>query len=189
MSLPHNILPFVRQLLHASIRAGDTVLDATAGNGHDTAFLAQCVGETGKVWAFDIQQTALDATRVRLEQEKLTGRVRLIEDDHQHLDHYITQPLAAAVFNLGYLPNGDKNLTTKRNSTLNALSKALHLLKPDGLLATVLYGGHPAGEEECTAIEAWVQTLPQQQYDILRYQFANRPPSAPYALIFRKLAP
>ncbi|WP_238373985.1 class I SAM-dependent methyltransferase, partial [Kingella kingae] len=89
-----DILPFTHELLRQHIRVGDTVMDGTAGNGYDTAFLAQCVGESGRVVAFDIQSAAIEATQNRLLQLGLTDRVQLIQDGHQHAAQYISQSLS-----------------------------------------------------------------------------------------------
>ncbi|MDO5686161.1 MAG: class I SAM-dependent methyltransferase [Neisseria sp.] len=187
--LPENILPFVHHLLRTQIASGAHALDATAGNGHDTLHLAHCVGREGCVWAFDVQAEALAETQRKLKAACISERVRLIHDGHEHLDRYITQPLSAAVFNLGYLPHGDKHVATAADTTLIALQKSLKWLQKDGILTVVLYGGHEAGQVECAIVETWAQQLPQAEVDVLRYRFANRPQSAPYALIFRKMIP
>lgn len=186
-TLPHNILPFVHSLLSQHLKTGDCVADCTAGNGNDTLFLAETVGKTGQVFAFDIQEIALHNTRQRLQDAGLSEPVELILDGHQNIDQHIQQPLDAVMFNLGYLPQGDKNCTTQTDSTLIAIKKSLKLLRKNGILSVVLYGGHAAGVAECAAIEQFSGSLKQQDYDILRYQFANRPKTAPYALIFRKM--
>lgn len=187
-TLPHNILSFVHCLLSQHLKSGDYVADCTAGNGNDTLFLAQRVGQTGCVWAFDIQEMAIHNTRQRLNNADLLAPVQLILDGHQNIDQYIHQPLDAVMFNLGYLPQSDKTCTTTANHSVMAMKKSLNLLRPNGLLTVVLYGGHSTGSDECLAVEALARQCKQQQVDILRYQFANRPKSAPYALIFRKIS-
>ena len=186
--LPHNILSFVHSLLSQHIKTGDCVADCTAGNGNDTLFLAKTVSKTGQVFSFDIQEIALQNTRQRLQDAGLIEPVELILDGHQNIDCYIRTPLDAVMFNLGYLPQGDKNCTTNVDSTMIAIKKSLKLLRKNGILSVVLYGGHENGKAECAAVEAFSGRCKQQDYDILRYQFANRPTTAPYALIFRKMA-
>ena len=44
------ILPYARILLEKAVSPGDIAIDATAGNGHDTLFLAKLVGENGHVY-------------------------------------------------------------------------------------------------------------------------------------------
>lgn len=185
--LLRNILPFTHDLLRARIRAGDTVLDGTAGNGHDTLLLARCVGSNGKVWAFDIQKQALVETAKRLQAEGVGAQVEYVHAGHETLSDYVREPLAAAVFNFGWLPGGDKSLTTQADTSIRALNSVLALLEKGGLLAAVVYPGHEAGQYEASAIEHWAQTLPQQQYAVLKYGFANRQNRPPYLLAVEKL--
>lgn len=182
-----NILPFAHELLAAHISAGDTALDATAGNGHDTAFLAQCVGEMGQVWAFDIQEAALAKTHQRLLDLGLDERVRCVADSHAHLAAYAVPPLAAAVFNCGYLPGGDKTQTTLAATTCQALALTLERLKVGGVLVVVLYSGHEAGVEEAAAVCRWAADLPQDTIAVLRYGFINRRHTPPFLLAFERL--
>jgi predicted methyltransferase len=153
-------------ILHARLaehlRPGDLALDLTAGNGHDTAALARLVGPTGFVWSFDLQATALAATRRRLAAEGLESRTALIQADHRHWASHAPQAigaLAAVVANLGYLPGGDKSIITTPDSSLPALQTAWHALRPGGLLGVIIYRGHPGGLEEDHAISAWTATL------------------------------
>ena len=182
-----NIIPFAHKLLRAALSNGSRALDGTAGNGHDTLLLAECVGEKGKVWAFDIQAQALANTEGRLKAAGLASRVQLVSDGHEHLAQYIAEPLHAALFNFGWLPGGEKSCTTKAATSLAALQAALDLLQTGGLLLAVLYPGHEAGRQEAEGVEAWAQALPQQQYTVLRYAFANRRNQPPYLLVLEKI--
>ena len=184
--MPLPIAGFIRQQLQACLKAGDCVLDGTAGNGHDTLFLSQCVGGRGKVFAFDVQQTALDNTAERLQAAGCAQQVSLIHAGHERLADYVDTPLAAAVFNFGYLPGGDKQLTTHADTSIAALQAATALLQPGGLLFATLYLGHPAGLIEANAVEAWAVGLPQQEVQVLRYQFINQRNQPPYLLVLEK---
>lgn len=156
-----SITELVHEALRTTVRPGALVLDATAGNGHDTLFLAACVGPGGRVFALDCQAAAIAATRERLATAGFSGRVELIEGDHAELRRRLPASahgrLAAAVFNLGYLPGGDKAITTRTDSTLAALEAALDLLRPAGLLLVVCYPGHPEGAREAAAVTAWAE--------------------------------
>lgn len=139
---------------------GDLALDATAGNGHDTVFLAEQVGDSGYVWAFDVQQAAIDESRRRLETAALAARGRLIHDSHANMALYLPDDargkVAAVMFNLGYLPGSDRRLVTDAGNTLAALDAALELLRPGGLVSLMVYRGHPGGREEWHAIQEWL---------------------------------
>ncbi|MDO5640444.1 MAG: class I SAM-dependent methyltransferase [Neisseria sp.] len=182
-----NILPFARKLLQTALHEGGRALDGTAGNGHDTLLMAECVGAGGRVWAFDIQPQALENTLGRLNAHGLAGHVMLVADGHEHLAAYVDEPLDAAIFNFGWLPGGDKSRTTRAETSVCALRAALKLLRPGGLLLAVLYPGHEAGRHEAAAVVQWAQALPQQRYAVLRYGFANRRNHPPYLLAIEKI--
>ena len=149
--------------IRASLRDGDIAIDATAGNGHDTCFLANCVGSTGKVYAIDIQQAAIDATRGLLRKTiGDTKHVELILGDHaKALARLVTSigtQVSAITFNLGYLPQSNKSIQTTASSTVRALELSLQLLRADGLLSVIAYRGHPGGREESEAVERWMRS-------------------------------
>lgn len=139
---------------------GDYAVDATVGNGHDTLFLARRVGASGHVWGFDIQAAALDNAREQLAAQGLAQRVTLLHAGHQALAACLPAEargrLAAVMFNLGYLPGSDKQLTTLPATTLAALDAALHNLRHGGLLSVLAYRGHAGGQTEADAVAAWL---------------------------------
>lgn len=180
------VLPFTKSLLAQTVQKGDTVIDATAGNGHDTHFLATLTGDAGKVYAFDIQQPAIDATRERVREFQ---HVELIKDSHAKISEYVTSAISAAVFNLGYLPKGDHSIITKAQSTLAAISQCLELLQENGVLLIVIYSGHDGGSEERDAVMEYVQNLPQISYDVLQYGFINQQHSPPFLVAIEKKQP
>lgn len=162
------------QQVHAAlagvVREGDAVIDATVGNGHDALFLAERVGESGTVYGFDIQQQALDAAYARLQQEGLERRASLYHAGHEVMAMVLPPTLAgrirAVVFNLGYLPGGDKARTTGVHTTLAALEQARELLMPGGAISVLAYTGHPGGREEAEAVKAWAATLSPDYYRV-----------------------
>lgn len=115
------ILDFSHQLLKDCIKEGETVVDATCGNGNDTLFLSKLVGKTGQVYAFDIQEQAITQTKQLLEENKQVN-VTLILDSHANMEKYLPETikgkLGGAIFNLGYLPHSDKTIITKGNTTI-----------------------------------------------------------------------
>ena len=128
-----------RDALLQAVNAGDTVVDATMGNGHDTLFLAEQVGPEGHVCAFDIQESALESTRALLEAHHAADRVTLFCQSHAELAGSVPAGIAAAVFNLGWLPGGDHTVTTRTASTRQAVLAALELLKPGGIVTICAY--------------------------------------------------
>lgn len=187
MNAPERPTARAHRELATVIRAGDLVIDATAGNGHDTIFLADKVGEEGRVIAFDIQAAAIASTRARLEAAGLEQRVTLIEGSHGGISIAASPgSVAAVVFNLGYLPGGDHAVITQRSETLGATRQALEALRPGGLLAIVCYPGHPGGDEESEAVLAWAQGLEGSHYgcEVVRREDTLRP--APFLILVRK---
>lgn len=135
------------------VQKGDTVIDATCGNGHDTlAMLKMVADESGKgrVYGIDIQTEALKYTSSLLDStvsQKERELVKLFPICHSLMEEVI--PVNTAVrlvaFNLGYLPGGDKGIITTSSTTLLALEAAKKVLMPGGLISLVVYIGHPGG--------------------------------------------
>lgn len=146
------ILPYARTLLEKAVTPGDAVVDATMGNGHDTVFLANLVGEKGTVFAFDVQTEALKKTKERLEQHQLTDRVVLYHRGHEELIRTIPEKfhgkITAAIFNLGYLPGSDKSIVTKPETTKEAVEQLLEIMAPGGVIVLVVYHGHEEGKRK-----------------------------------------
>lgn len=144
------------------IQLGDRVIDATVGNGHDTLFLAERVGPTGRVAGFDIQEEALHGTGLRLEDADCRGPADLLQVGHEKMAEVLADwhgTVRAVVFNLGYLPGGDHAVITKTDTTLLALNAAVELTAPQGVISVMLYHGHPGGADEMKAVLQWSETL------------------------------
>jgi ubiquinone/menaquinone biosynthesis C-methylase UbiE len=169
------------------VEPGDQVADATCGNGHDTLFLARLVGPGGKVWAFDLQEKALANTRALLDEAGCLAQTELVAAGHESLAEFVGERLNAALFNLGYLPGGDKNFVTRAEQTLAALDQAAHLLLPGGIITICVYTGHPGGAEEGEAVEQWAAGLAPATFNAWMSRQINRPSSAPYVVIIEKV--
>ena len=131
-----------------ALQNAKNVVDATAGNGNDSLFLAAHTPPDAVIWCFDIQQTALEHTRLLLENNDLAKKARLLLDSHAHIAEYIKNPIDVAVFNLGYLPGENHTIMTQPDSTVEALILCLKLLKVGGLITVVAYPGHAIGYSE-----------------------------------------
>ena len=169
--------------LRERVKPGDRVADATCGNGHDTLFLARLVGPGGRVWAFDVQEGALAATRTLLSEGGCLEQVEMVAAGHERLAEFVREPLNAAVFNLGYLPGGDKQFVTRPENTVAALQNAADLLLPGGIIAICVYTGHPCGPAEGAAVERWGASLDPRRFNVWVSRQANRPTSAPYLVL------
>lgn len=189
-ALPPKITEQAHANVAKAIQPGDVALDATAGNGFDTIFLSRTVGDHGVVYAGDIQAEAIQRVSQKLEAEGCAN-VRLIQGSHESLAEWIPIEeqgrVGAIMFNLGYLPRGDKAVTTTSHSTLKALDQCLALLRPQGVLSLVAYPGHAAGYVETLAVEHWLSQLTAKAVAI------DRPPtkltaSKPRCYLVHKLA-
>lgn len=169
-----NTLKISNDIMDKHVQEGDIVLDCTVGNGNDTLRLAKLVGDKGKVYGFDIQEVALDITSKLLTCENLDNRVELIRDSHENIDLYINNKLDFIIYNLGYLPKGDKNIKTKSSSTLISLKKSLELLNKNGIILITSYIGHEGGLDEKDAIEELLLELNQKDYNVIKYNFINQ---------------
>ncbi|WP_416827763.1 class I SAM-dependent methyltransferase [Ectobacillus polymachus] len=184
------ILPFARTLLKAAVSQGDICVDATMGNGHDTCMLAELVGESGTVYAFDIQEQALEHTKALLDEKHLEHRAVLIHDSHgnlaRHLPEHTHGNITGAIFNLGYLPGGDKSIVTKPESTIAAITQLLAVMAAEGIIVLVIYHGHPEGKVERDSILSFVNGLDQKQAHVLRYEFVNQQNDPPFIIAIEK---
>jgi predicted methyltransferase len=184
------ILPFARTLLQKAISEGDVTVDATMGNGHDTRFLAELVGENGHVFAYDIQQEALTSTAKRLKKHQLVDRTTLLHESHAKIAETIPAHLhgnvTAAIFNLGYLPGGDKNITTNPDSTIQAIEQLLDVMVVEGIIILVIYHGHPEGQIERDILLDYVRNIEQEKAHVLNYQFMNQVNNPPFIVAIEK---
>lgn len=154
-------------------------VDMTAGNGHDSKFILDKLNPK-KLFAFDIQKIAQESTKNLLgDKENFT----FILDSHANIDKYIKQKVDLVIFNLGYLPKGDKNITTTWDSTITAIKKSLELLSPRGKIFITVYPGHPAGKIESERITEFLANLDYKKYTVLKMNFVNKINNPPYVLV------
>lgn len=165
---------------------GDRVIDATCGNGFDTLLLAELTGSSGRVWAFDIQQKALDATAARLADAGGFDSVVLVHAGHETISAHCSEPVKAVIFNLGYLPCGDRTVVTRPESTLAGLEQSLAILAPGGVVIITLYPGHQGGREESTLLETRLAQFPPAGFHVWRMGQMNVPATAPYVILVQK---
>ena len=172
--------------LEKVINKGDIVVDATMGNGYDTKYLAEKVGEEGFVYSFDIQETALKSTKKRLDKENLSDRVKLILDGHENMDKYVDKEVSCVLFNLGYLPRAKHQIITQPTTTIKAIEHSLRLLKPHGIVSIAIYTGHPGGMEEKNTIYEFVKNLDQSEFNVLECGFINQINNPPQLVLIEK---
>ena len=174
-------LEMAHDFLAQVITPEDIVVDATMGNGHDTLFLAKLAKQ---VYAFDIQNQALEKTSQRLEEAGLSN-VDLILQGHETVDQFVTE-VKAAIFNLGYLPSADKSIITQPQTTIESLDKLCQMLIKGGRIAIMIYYGHEGGDIERDAVLDFVSQLPQQEYTATIYRTLNQINNPPFLVMIEK---
>lgn len=182
-----NAVGLSKEICRLKIKTGDTVVDATMGNGNDTAFLCELVGEEGRVYAFDIQEDAISTTKERLTELNYEDRAELIYDGHENIDKYVSEKVKLIIFNLGYLPRGDRRVTTKSKTTIKSIKKSLDILDKHGIILLVIYPGHESGLQEKLAIEEFTRDLNQKEFSVLNMSFKNQINNPPEVLCIEKL--
>ena len=190
-------LEMAHWMLKDIIKTNDVVVDATMGNGYDTQFLAEL---GAKVYAFDVQEEALNATEKRLGDAGIKNQifeknlsnlltepsVNLVLSGHEKLSEYVKEPIKAAIFNLGYLPKTDKSVVTKADTTLTALDALTNQLVVGGRIAIMIYYGHEGGMEEKDAVIKWTSSLPQKDWEVTSYAPLNQIHTPPILVLIEK---
>ena len=177
---------WAEELIRQAVEPGARVIDATMGNGYDTQWLAELVGESGHVYGFDIQLEAVNRTRDRLAAAGLENRATLFHAGHEHIAELVGEPVDAAVFNLGWLPGTDKALRTRAETTLTAVNAALDKLKEGALMTICVYPGHPEGRDELDRLIAWGGALPGEKYDVMARAYLNQSGDPPVLIAVKK---
>lgn len=181
-------LRFSHEIIKQALVSGDTVIDATVGNGNDTVVLAKAVGSMGKVYGFDIQEEAIDKTKEKLLLTGLLPQTELILEGHENIENHVPEDanLGAVMLNLGYLPSGDKSIITQPATTLSAIQQSLVRLRKGGILSLMIYYGHEGGIKEKDAVDDLVVNLEQEKFQVLQYQFVNQKNNPPYLYLIEK---
>lgn len=175
------------EIIEKALYEGACAVDATLGNGHDTQWLCEMVGEGGKVYGFDVQAEAVERTRARLEAAGLAARAQLILDGHQNMLNHVPEDSAdAIVFNLGWLPGAAHGVTTYVNTTLAAVNAGLEALKEDGVMTICVYPGHDEGAREREALIAWASGLDEKKYDAMLKTYLNQSNDPPLLIAVKK---
>ncbi len=181
-----DLLSLHKQFILTHLKPGDVCADFTMGNGHDTEFLSKTIGPEGHVYAFDIQKQAVESTAVNLKNAGCPDNYTLINASHHLACDYIHEPIKAGMFNLGWLPGGDKSITTMRATTMPAIEAAISLLDRDAVLTVAVYPGHPEGDAEGHMLEEYFETLSRFKLCITKIKIVNSPTSPYFFLIETK---
>jgi ubiquinone/menaquinone biosynthesis C-methylase UbiE len=117
------------------IRPGMTVAEIGAGNGRFAVRMAARVGESGKVYANDIDPRALRFMRNRIQKERITNM--------EVIEGALTDPrLPLGVLDLACLVNTYDDLSRP----VELLRNTLPALKPEGVLVIMVYDTEKVGD-------------------------------------------
>lgn len=180
-------LNIIHRVISEKVQPGDICIDATAGRGNDTLFLAKLVGETGHVTAFDIQQDAVDSTRELLAANGMSGRADVLLKSHSEMDEVAEKNTVSCItFNFGWLPKGDHNVFTNKSTSIPAIEKGLKLLKSGGVMTLIIYYGRETGFEERDALLEYLPTIDSSRFTVIEMPFVNRPNCPPIPILILK---
>jgi len=178
---------FHHSFLRPFIVSGDAVVDCTVGNGYDALFLAEAVGEGGHVFGFDIQEKAVEHVRRRLLDAGVEAdRFTLICGSHDRIADHAPPGIGAVVYNLGYLPGGDRTVVTERATTIRSIAASLNLLRREGIVTITLYYGHEGGRSEANGVLGYAAALDFRRFKVLHLSYPNLPNDPPTMLIIQK---
>lgn len=170
----YQITEYCHQFLKEHIRENDICIDATAGNGFDTEFLCSLTGPGGRVYAFDIQQQALEHTKERLQGAGYDDCAVLISASHERMAEYVKEEVGAVVFNFGYLPGGDHRIATTGETSVAAIRQGMELLRTGGVMSLCIYSGGDTGYEEKEQILGFLQELDPKKWLVIATEYLNR---------------
>jgi len=182
-----NALSVAHHFLRERVSPGQFIIDATAGNGGDTMFLCELMEGQGKILAFDIQQEAVRRTRERLAEAGYGDIAEVICCGHEHMGEYAqAETVDGIVFNFGWLPGGDHDIFTKKESSVAAIKAGLELLKPGGFMSLCVYYGRNNGYTERDAILELMERVDSRRYTVLQIGFPNRKNDPPFPIFIIK---
>lgn len=187
-----NAMRFSHQLLEETINRfpSGLFIDATLGNGHDSYFILSNKNFKGRLLSFDIQARAILNSYQRINQLQTTSAsYQFIYASHDTLFNYLNSNslIHGAIFNLGYLPGGNHQITTRSQSTLNALQQIMSRLVRKGRILIVIYSGHSEGQVEKEQLLNYLKTTDQQAYHIYHYHALNQKNNPPELLAIERI--
>lgn len=164
----------------------DNVIDATCGNGKDSLFLSTLISE-GNLFCYDIQEKAIENTKLLLmENPQKLITVKLIHDSHIHFNEIpANTPIKLITYNLGYLPGGNKEITTMTSATIESIKSGLNLVTANGALSITCYSGHTEGAKEELAIFELLDSLDKTKFNISLLEWPGK--DAPSFIWIKKL--
>lgn len=180
-------LNIIHKIVREKVKSGDICIDATAGRGFDTLLLSELVGEQGRVYSFDIQQAAIDSTNALLREHGMSQRAEVLLKSHSEMDEVCErESVSCIMFNFGWLPKGDHNINTRKDTSIAAIQKGLELLKNGGIMTLIIYYGRETGFEERDALLEFFPTIDNKRFTVVEMPFVNRVNCPPIPIVIFK---
>ena len=177
---------WAKEMIENALFDGACAVDATMGNGHDTQWLCELVGENGRVYAFDVQAEAVERTKERVKEAGYDGRATLLLAGHETMAEHVKEPVQAVMFNLGWLPGAEHIVTTKTETTLAAVRAACNLIAPGGIVTVCVYPGHEEGTRELSALLEYAASLDVRRFNVAHHRFLNASLQTPQLILIQK---
>lgn len=183
MDVINNTKTLIEFLIKNYVKNVETAIDMTVGNGYDSKMILDNF-DLKKLYCFDIQQEALDNTSELL---KNYSKYELILDNHSNFYKYVDENIDFAIYNLGYLPKGDKNITTNAVDVEKSLVELLKKLNDKAVVIITFYIGHLCGKIESSEISYFLNSLNQKEFTVLQFNFTNQKNEPPYVVMVQKI--
>ncbi len=176
-----NTKSLVKNIMEMKIPKSNICLDMTLGNGNDSLNMLE-LNNSIKIYGFDIQKSCVDKIKA-LNIENIYA----INDSHINFDKYVDSDIDFAIFNLGYLPGGDKSITTDYDTVIHTIEKLLCAIKIDALIVITFYPGHKSGLDESINVLEYLNTLDQKRYNVVKYEFVNQINNPPFVCVIERI--
>ena len=132
-----------------------------------------------------------------LQRHPAAGPVTLHWKLQSHLDLMKSQDessIKVVVFNLGYLPGGDKNVVTVPEVTMATIEASRTALREGGCISVTCYPGHAEGRMEEEQVQADARRLPVEIWSCYLHQWINQRNKrtgkpAPSLVLYQRVAP
>lgn len=183
----NNVHQIIEKIISEYIKPGFICVDGTVGNGNDSLRILELLNGEGNLYGFDIQKIAIDNTSKLIQENLSVSNYQLILDSHSNIEKYIDEDIDFYIMNLGYLPGGDKSLTTRSETTISFLDKTNNMLKSSGIGIIVFYVGHKAGLIEAEEVYEHLKEYNQKEFNIVHLNFMNQRNNPPELVIIERI--
>lgn len=182
----NNTSEIVMYYLNFFLKADIVGVDMTVGNGNDIYNMATIVGSNSILYGFDINPMAILNTKKRLKNiEKI--KINIVQDSHENILEFVSEDIDLAIYNLGYLPSGDKSITTNYLTVIKSIDIVLSKLKINGIVLITFYPGHKNWKLESIKVEQFLSKINQKNFNVLKYNFLNQVNKSPYVIVIERL--